>query len=209
MARSPTPPHSGNAVRWSNRRGKGTAMVIMDSKKRWRRAQRGEADCWEHVPVADPAYLARKHQFWLSVLGLLPPQVTAGRRVLDMGCGPSGVLATCQLGEERVGVDPLMEHYLRLNPGLRALPVTWEVGEVETYQPREPFDLVISFNSLDHCYAPDAGVRNLRACTRDGGYALVSLNVHQRRLTCAYYRVANRVIDPMHPHTRTIGPRAM
>ena len=52
-------------------------------------------------------------RFYTSHFGLTVEDY-AGKRVLDVGCGPRGSLEWATTALERVGVDPLADEYLRL-----------------------------------------------------------------------------------------------
>ena len=79
----------------------------------------------------------------------LTPEFYAGKRVLDIGCGPRGSLEWADMARERIGLDPLSETYLAL--GANKHKMTYVVGRVEDMSfSDEHFDVISSFYSLDH-----------------------------------------------------------
>ena len=73
----------------------------------------------------------------------------AGKRVLDVGCGPRGSLEWAEMAAERVGLDPLAGVYRDL--GGRGHAMSYVAGPIEDPPlPSGNFDIVTSINSLDH-----------------------------------------------------------
>src|SRR5215208_160680 len=52
-------------------------------------------------------------RFFTSQFGLTPDDF-AGKRLLDIGCGPRGSLEWASMAAERVGLDPIVESYRAL-----------------------------------------------------------------------------------------------
>ena len=59
--------------------------------------------------------LRHDHHAWFDTEAFaLSPRDYAGKRVLDIGCGPRGSLEWADGAAERVGLDPLVEDYRSL-----------------------------------------------------------------------------------------------
>jgi hypothetical protein len=96
----------------------------------------------------------------------------AGRRVLDIGCGPRGSLEWAAEASERVGLDPLVERYRKL--GIDAHRMTYvESGAEHIPFPDGHFDIVAALNSLDHVDDVDSAIREMTRVTRPGGLGLL------------------------------------
>lgn len=97
----------------------------------------------------------------------------AGKRMLDIGCGPRGSLEWASPAALRVGLDPLTERYVPLGIQRQAMRYVAAQGE---HMPiaNASVDVVTSFNSLDHVdelsYARDEIVRVL---ARGGAFLLL------------------------------------
>jgi len=79
----------------------------------------------------------------------LEPSFFAGKRVLDVGCGPRGSLEWCDGAAQRVGLDPLADRYREL--GIDAHAMTYVHAPAERMPFADgAFDVVATLNSLDH-----------------------------------------------------------
>ncbi len=73
----------------------------------------------------------------------------AGKRILDIGCGPRGSLEWATEAARRVGLDPLVDRYRDLGIDEHAMEYCLAPAESIPF-PDESFDIVSSLNSLDH-----------------------------------------------------------
>lgn len=101
----------------------------------------------------------------------------AGKRILDIGCGPRGSLEWASMAAERVGVDPLADDYLAL--GAAAHEMTYVATGAE-HIPFDDghFDIICSFNSIDHVDDLDATIAEIKRLLRIGGLFLLLTDVH-------------------------------
>jgi SAM-dependent methyltransferase len=96
----------------------------------------------------------------------------AGKRVLDVGCGPRGSLEWADVAAERVGLDPLADSYLRLGADRHAM--SYVAGTIENPPlPAGHFDVVASINSLDHVDDIERACRGLARVLAPGGILLI------------------------------------
>jgi SAM-dependent methyltransferase len=107
----------------------------------------------------------------------VPYEFYAGKRLLDVGCGPRGSLVWAENAAERVGLDPLAHDYRRLQTQSHAM--AYVQGGAE----RIPFgdgyfDVVSSINSIDHVDDLDAAVGEITRVTRAGGMLLLLVDVN-------------------------------
>lgn len=101
------------------------------------------------------------------------------KRVLDIGCGPRGSLEWATMARERVGVDPLADDYLNLGAAEHAMTYVAAAAESMPF-PDHSFDVVCSFNSLDHVDDLDATIAEMKRVTALGGLLLVLTDVHDK-----------------------------
>ena len=73
------------------------------------------------------------------------------KKILDIGCGPSGSLEWADNAKTRVGLDPLIHDYYKLNGGTLEHKMKYVCAYSEDMPfADETFDFVFSLNSLDH-----------------------------------------------------------
>jgi ubiquinone/menaquinone biosynthesis C-methylase UbiE len=102
-----------------------------------------------------------------------------GKRILDVGCGPRGSLEWADDAAERVGLDPLAASYLRL--GAQAHRMRYVSAPAEKIPfPEGHFDVVSSFNSLDHVDRLDDAIVEIRRVVADGGLLLLVTDVNHK-----------------------------
>ena len=102
-----------------------------------------------------------------------------GAAVLDVGCGPRGSLEWAVGASERVGVDPLAERYARWGAGRHAMTYVAAAAEHMPFGDAR-FDVVSSFNSLDHVDDVDAALSEIARVTKPGGSFLLITDVGHR-----------------------------
>ena len=191
-------------------------MVSLD---RWQRAQQYERNYWSSLAgrIAEGStsqldwYRWRAEQLVrrLRALGL-ERLVDGCARVLEVGCGPIGIVAFFPAAE-RVAIDPL-EPYYGTNATLAALrdsAVKYRQGSVEAL-PCETgqFDLIIIENCIDHVQDVHGGMRELKRVIRPGSGTLYLTVNCRTRWGFVVHRVLSRLrVDAGHPHTFT-PPRA-
>ena len=73
----------------------------------------------------------------------------AGKRILDIGCGPRGSLEWASDASRRVGIDPLVDAYREFGIDLHAMEYVADPVEHLSFADGS-FDVVSSLNSLDH-----------------------------------------------------------
>jgi ubiquinone/menaquinone biosynthesis C-methylase UbiE len=138
---------------------------------------------WVKTKLKDPP-LSNTHyaEFYTTHFGL-DPSFYAGKRILDIGCGPRGSLEWATNAAERVGLDPLADSYRRLGASKHAM--RYISGHAETIPfPDGHFDVVCSFNSLDHVDDLDRVIAEIPRVVKPGGLFLLLTDVnHSPTLT--------------------------
>ncbi len=121
-----------------------------------------------------------------------------GRRVLDLSCGAGGGSFTLAVAGavEVVGLDldPDAIRYARRRYGHERC--RFHTADAETWQPDAPFDLVVSFETIEHLRRPEALLATLKRALARNGEALIS--------TPMAVRDAERPTNPFHLHEWTL-----
>lgn len=131
-------------------------------------------------PIRDnPAELARERAhyayFYTTHFGLSETDY-AGKAVLDIGCGPMGSLEWATMVRERVGLDPLADAYRRLIGERHQMHYRTGTAEAIPY-PDGHFDVVASFNNLDHVEDVDRTIAEMKRVTAQDGRILLIVEV--------------------------------
>jgi SAM-dependent methyltransferase len=167
------------------------------SSRRWNRAQEAEKKYWSSTKegwLNDDRRL-----YWQEILNRgfgLDYSFFRNKDVLEIGCGPSGIIFQIDTAKHRIGIEP-MELGNLIGEDWKKSIVKKGVGEDLPFEDSS-FDIVISFNALDHAINPDGVIRETYRVLRDNGDFLIW--IYTLRDT---YRplqgVLNR-LDPPHPH---------
>jgi SAM-dependent methyltransferase len=138
--------------------------------------EKHELEYWEATRAAE-GKLSNDHYvaFYTTHFGL-EPSFYEGKRVLDVGCGPRGSLEWASMAAERVGLDPLADEYLKLGAAAHAMRYVCAPSEAMPFSDGH-FDVVCSFNSLDHVEDVGRTVREICRVLKPGGVFLLLTDV--------------------------------
>jgi SAM-dependent methyltransferase len=145
--------------------------------------RRDELRFWRDA-IADGRFEGDDHEPMFTTHFELEPGFYAGKRVLDVGCGPRRRLDWARMAAQRVGLDPLVPQYRELLGDGAEDGVTYVAGVAE----RMPFgdasfDVVCSFNSLDHVQDVERSAAEITRVIAPGGSFLLATDVaHRPRL---------------------------
>ena len=109
----------------------------------------------------------------LSAVTAIPPKC----RVLEVGSGAHGLIFFFD-GAERVGVDPLADHYKELFPLWQDRVRTIAAFGEELPFEDSSFDVVLSDNVVDHAANPRRIVEEIARVLAPGGVLYFTVNVH-------------------------------
>jgi ubiquinone/menaquinone biosynthesis C-methylase UbiE len=162
-------------------------------KARWQRAQRLELDFWARWKSLAPYQNLDIPAYWRDEdahFGV-PWSIFDNLRVLDVGCGPFGLIHYLDHASERIRLDPLLTQYKDKLPlqGL-SLEAMAESLPLATHS----VDLAICYNALDHMLDPAAALDELARVLGPRASALLMIHTFPAWLRPFY------AIDRMHPH---------
>lgn len=102
------------------------------------------------------------------------------KSILDIGCGPRGSLEWADMSKERIGIDPLADKYIRM--GGNKHKMTYIKGYAEHLPfPDSHFDVISSFNSLDHVNDIPATCIEIYRTLKQGGIFLLIVDIHKNQ----------------------------
>jgi ubiquinone/menaquinone biosynthesis C-methylase UbiE len=171
------------------------------TKSRWEKAQVAEKKFW----IKTKSYWANQNptHYWSGILSHgfnIDYQFFNGKSVLEVGCGPSGVIFELDNARTRIGLEPMDIGNLISDEKKKSI-VKRGVGEAIPY-PDNSFDVVISFNALDHSVDPPKVISEIHRVLRDEGDFLLWIYVLRDGYK-ALEGLLNRVDSP-HPFHFTV-----
>lgn len=142
-----------------------------------------ELDYWK-LQKEREGTLGNKHyeHYYTTHFGLDHAFFT-GKRILDIGCGPRGSLEWAVMTAERVGLDPLADQYRKLGADRHQMQYVAAPSESIPF-PNNHFDVVMSFNSLDHVADLEQTVREIVRVVKPGGLFLLLTDVNHCATPC-------------------------
>ena len=163
----------------------------------WNGSQKAELEFWEQ---GAHKYGHFSRQYWDkeldNYLGHVGPDDFKGQRVLEIGCGPKGMIHYIDAAE-KVGVEPLVAQYERLGI-LEDGGVEHVEGVGENLEfPDGAFDRVICFNVLDHSRDPSTVCREIHRVLNEQG--LVVFHSHFIARVFRPVRFLLERVDKPHP----------
>lgn len=132
----------------------------------WKWAKSREGDLTNH-----------HYRYFFTDYFSIPPDHYAGKKILDIGCGPRGSLEWADMAEERTGIDPLADQYLKMGASGHKMKYITGTAENLPFE-NEYFDVVSSFNSLDHVIDPSLVCNEIRRVLKTNGLFILIVDIH-------------------------------
>jgi SAM-dependent methyltransferase len=175
----------------------------MLKKIRWQVAQTAELLWWQrYLQHRSPEdYLAWKTQYWRTLLTKIGQTVPSdpAYRVLDAGCGPAGIFMIFDT-QAVDALDPLLSSYEAKLPHFRQAHypnVTFLNQSLETLDAPEQYDLIFSFNAINHVQDLPRALDALIASAKKGATLVISTDAHNHGWLKPIFRALPG--DVLHP----------
>ncbi|MBN1875987.1 MAG: methyltransferase domain-containing protein [Anaerolineae bacterium] len=101
-----------------------------------------------------------------------------GKKILDIGCGPRGSLEWAIEADMRIGVDPLAAAYRQLGADCHSMQYIACGAEYLPFADNY-FDVVCTFNSLDHVDDVEKVIAEICRVLVPRGYFLLLTDIHR------------------------------
>ena len=132
---------------------------------------------WKFVKEEEKDLSSKHYQEFFTSNFDLNEEFYINKKILDIGCGPRGSLEWADMASERIGLDPLADEYLKL--GADKHKMTYVNAPAEKIPFDEGyFDIVSSFNSLDHVDDIDNTIKEIKRVLKPKGIFLLITDVN-------------------------------
>jgi ubiquinone/menaquinone biosynthesis C-methylase UbiE len=153
-----------------------------------------ELGFWKWKKEAETNLSNEHYEYFYTTHFGLEPGFYDGKRILDIGCGPRGSLEWAQMTLERVGLDPLAEKYLQLGAGKHSMKYVKAHSESIPFED-DYFDVVTSFNSLDHVEDLNKTISEITRVTKPAGLFLLVTDVNHDPTPCEPQDISWDVVE--------------
>jgi ubiquinone/menaquinone biosynthesis C-methylase UbiE len=128
------------------------------------------------------------------------------KKLLDIGCGPRGSLEWATHARMRVGLDPLAEAYRHLGTERHAMQYVASGAEHIPF-PDAFFDVVCSFNSLDHVDDLEKVIGEISRVIGANGLLLLLTDIHRHPTVLEPAAYSWNVVEKFLPALEVIEQR--
>lgn len=133
---------------------------------------------WEEKELTNQHY-----EYFYTTYFKLTKDFYNDKKILDIGCGPRGSLEWANMTAERIGLDPLADQYLKLGAAKHAMQYINSGSENMPFADNH-FDVIASFNSLDHVDNLTATIREIKRVLAPNGLFLLIADIHDTPTIC-------------------------
>ena len=132
---------------------------------------------WKSVKEEGKALSSKHYREFFTSNFDLNEEFYINKKILDIGCGPRGSLEWADMASERIGLDPLADEYLKLGADKHKMMYVNAPAEKIPFD-EGYFDIVSSFNSLDHVDDIGNTIKEIKRVLKPKGLFLLITDVN-------------------------------
>lgn len=152
----------------------------------WKR--HSELKYWKKRKIREKSLSNTHYEFYYTEHFGFSKEFYSNKRILDIGCGPRGSLEWADNALQRIGLDPLADQYLKLGAKYHSMEYRAAPSEAIPFE-NEHFDVVCSFNSLDHVDNLQKTISEIIRVTKSGGYFLLIVESNHEPTSCEPHKI--------------------
>ncbi len=141
--------------------------------------EQSELDFWQDRKNKEGVFSNSHFKYFFTEHFSLENDDFSEKKMLDIGCGPRGSLEWADMAAERVGLDPLADQYRKLAGNSLQMKLIKGYSEALPF-PDDYFDVVSSFNSIDHVEDLEKTCQEIQRVLKNDGLFLLLTDVHDR-----------------------------
>jgi ubiquinone/menaquinone biosynthesis C-methylase UbiE len=165
-----------------------------------------ELNYWYEIKDKEGTLSNNHYQYFYMQHFKLDTNFYMGKKILDVGCGPRGSLEWADMCNERIGLDPLIDSYRKL--GIDNHKMKYLKGNLEEIPFEDGyFDIVSSFNSLDHVDDLNCAVSEIKRVLAPGGSFLLLTDVNHSATSCEPVEFSWGIVHRFVPDFKIIDER--
>lgn len=167
--------------------------------KRWICAQKEELASWVKISKESKRPEKTRWGGFMRELEHFMPSIKPSDAVLDLGCGPDGLIFYFPKQGLRVGLDPLINSYAIYFKVSKEVSLVKGVGENLPLRDN-CLDLIFCINTLDHTISPKEILRNMWKTLKIRGFLLLNVNTEPLLDLFAMKLGYQPPLSEYHPH---------
>ena len=151
--------------------------------------------------------LANQHYepFFTTFFGLTKADY-AGKKVMDIGCGPRGSLEWANNAALRIGLDTLANKYIKMEGKKHKMKYVQGGAEQIPFEDNL-FDVISSFNSLDHVDDLTLSIKEIKRVLKPGGRFLLISDIHSYPTICEPSAFDWSIVEQFRPEFEVLDER--
>lgn len=158
-----------------------------------------EFEYWEGRYNSENNNLANEHyKYFYTTAFDLDEEFYNDKKILDIGCGPRGSLEWADMASERIGLDPLVDKYRNFGIEKHEMEYVCAGSEKIPFEDNY-FDIVCSFNSLDHVNDLEKTINEIKRVLNDEGTFLLLSELNHDPTPCEPISFSFDIVDRFKP----------